>query len=73
MVSVDFNSEDPGFDPLVGRGADFLSLRVDSFADLFVPKPSAYVRHASKISAHVKDPISICHTRVGLTAGGMVG
>ena len=43
MVSAsEFKSEDLGFDPLAAGqdgGAVFLSLRVNSCADLFVPDP----------------------------------
>ena len=37
----EFKPEDPGFDPLAGQGEEyiFLSLRVNSCADLFVPDP----------------------------------
>ena len=69
-------SLDPGFDPLARQGerrAVFLSLRVDSFADLFVPDPAPFAGTArTHICAHVNDPISICRKRAGLTAGGMV-
>ena len=37
----EFKSEDPGFDPLAGQGAVsnslFMSVRINSCADLFVP------------------------------------
>ena len=38
---LELTSEDPGFDPLAGQGEKqfFLSLRVNSCADLFVPEP----------------------------------
>ena len=42
MVSAaEFKSDDPGFDPLAGQGKKqfFLSLRVNTCADLFVPDP----------------------------------
>ena len=51
-----------------------MSLRVNSCADLIVPDPPlcVCVRTArTQIYAHVKDPISICYKRLGLTAGGM--
>ena len=49
----------------------FLSLRVNSCADLFVPDPSFMCTARTQICAHVKNPISICRKRVGITAGGM--
>ena len=50
----------------------FLSLRVNSCADLFVPDPLSCVCTARTQShAHVRDPIPICRKRVGLTAGSM--
>ena len=50
-----------------GRGTVFLSLRVNSWAALFVPCVTADIQHC----AHVKDPISIGRKSVRLTAGGM--
>ena len=54
----------------------FLSLRVNSCADFFMPDPPhpplPFVCTAgTQMCAHVKDPISICRKRVDLTAGGM--
>ena len=38
-----------------------------------MPDPPLHIRHESKICAHVKDPVSNCHERVGFTgSGGMV-
>ena len=43
-----------------------------SCTDLFVPGSSSYQCMArTHICAHVKDPVSICCKRVGLTAGGV--
>ena len=71
----EFNSEDPGFDPLAeqGKGQFFVSLLllVNSCADLFVPDPSFVCTTRTQMCAHVKDLISICRKRVGITAGGM--
>ena len=42
----EFISEDPGFDPLAGQGEGhffFLSLRVNSCADFFMPDPPSCV------------------------------
>ena len=44
----------------------FLSLRVNSYADLFVWLPMR-----THIYTHIKDSIRICRKRVGPTAGGM--
>ena len=69
-----FQSEDPGFDPLMsvpGWGTVFLSPRVNSCADLFVPEPPCVCTARTHMCAHVKDTISICRKRVGLTAGGI--
>ena len=46
----DLQSEDPGFYPLAGQGEGqfFLSLRVNSHAELFVPDPPLCVQHAPK-------------------------
>ena len=44
----------------------FLSFQVNSSANLFLCSA-----HTQKC-AHEKDPISICHKRVGITVGGMV-
>ena len=76
MVRVSkFKSEDLGLDPLVGAGYGtvFLSLRVKSRADLFVPDPPFVCTAHPQICAHLhfKDPVSICDKRVFLTAGGM--
>ena len=50
----------------------FLSLRVNSCADLFVTDRHPFMSTArTQIGPHVKDPISICCKRVGLTTGGM--
>ena len=49
-----------------------LSLRVNSCADVFVPEPPSCLRHRTHICAHVKDPVSICRKRAGLTAGSIV-
>ena len=75
MVSTsEFKYEDPGFDPLAGQGKRqvfFLSLRVNSCAELFVPDPPSIVYMArTRICEHVKDSISICLKRVGPTAYG---
>ena len=48
-----------------------LSLRVNSSADLFVPDPPSCVRARTQTCTHVKDPISVCSKRVGLTVGSM--
>ena len=69
----EFKSEDPGFDPWAGQGEGqfFCPSEVNSYVDLFLLDPPSCVQHAPKICAHVKDPISSCCKRVGLTAGGM--
>ena len=52
----EFKSEDPGFNPLAGQGEGqvFLSLRVDSCADLFVPDLPSCVWHAPKFMRTLK-------------------
>ena len=51
---------------------DFLSLRVNSCTDLLVPDRPHFVCTAhTQMCTHVKDPISICRKRVGITAVGM--
>ena len=74
MVSAsEFKSEDPGFDPLAVQDEKvFLSFRDNSCTDLFVPDHHFVCTAHTQICAHFKDPVSICHKRVGLTAGGMV-
>ena len=47
----------------------FLCIRVNSCADLFVPVCTS----RTYIYAHVKDPVSICHKRVGHTAYTRLG
>ena len=77
----EFKPEDHGFN-LLARQEDghffiffvfYKSLRVNSCAELFVPHepPSCVVRHALKMCAHVKDPVSICRKRVGIIASGV--
>ena len=62
----------PGFDPLEGQGE----------AQIFCPSESTLVQPClclnplrvcarTQICAHVKDPISTCRKKVGLTAGGI--
>ena len=36
-----------------------------------MPGAPVCVRHTPQFCAHVKDPISICRKRIGLTAGGI--
>ena len=70
----EFKSEDPGFDPLAGQGEEpvfYPSKSINSCADLFVPDPPLVCMAHTQICAHVKDPISICHNRLGLTAGSV--
>ena len=49
--ALEFKSEDPGFDPLMGQGEThwhrtvFLFLRVNSCTDLFVPDTPSCVQH----------------------------
>ena len=40
-------------------------------ADLFVSDPPFVCTARTQICAHVKDPISICRKRIGITAAGM--
>ena len=70
ISASELKSEDPGFDPLVGQGegAVYLSLRVNSWADLFVPDPSFVLICGTQMCAHVKDPFSICRKKVGINA-----
>ena len=46
VFSVEFKCEDLGFDPVVGQGEGhfFLTLRVNSCADLFVPQSQTLLR-----------------------------
>ena len=59
---AEFKSKDPGFHPLVEAGSRtvFLSLRVNSCADLYVcltpPSPRSSVRHAPKVVRTLKIP-----------------
>ena len=54
------------------KGSFFLSLRVNSCADLFVPNAPFARTARTQICAHVKDPLSISRKRVGLTTAVMV-
>ena len=70
----EFESEDSGFDHLAAQDEEHF---------FFCPSESTLVQTCvcltplrvysthQNICAHVKDPISICRKRVGLTAGGM--
>ena len=49
----------------------FLSVRAHSCVDLSAPDPPFVHMARTRIFAHVKDLISICCKRVGLTAGEM--
>ena len=66
-------SEDPGFFPLTGQGDGqfFFCISESTLVQtcLYLTPPSRTAR--TKICAHVKYPISIYCTRVGLTADGM--
>ena len=47
LEETELKSEDPGFDPLAGQVEKvFLTLRVNSCADLFVPDSPSCVWHA---------------------------
>ena len=85
-LRVNFKSgEELGFDPLSGGQSEeslFLSLRVNSYADVFVldrPSCVGYIRHAHRFLRTLR-PMSICRKKkkikkeekkVGLTAGTM--
>ena len=78
MISEsEFKSEDPGFDPLAGQDGGGGSFSVPPIKllctlDSFVPDPPFVCTARTKLHAHVKDPLSTCRKRAGLTAGGMV-
>ena len=69
----EFKSEDPGFDPLAGQGKlQFLYSSESTLVQIGLCLSLLrvyYVTHPN--GAHVKDPVSICRKRVGITAGGM--
>ena len=74
-VCQDSNPETRG--SISWRGTYFLSLQVDSCADLFVsdtplPPPPPLHLHGThqNVCAHVKGPISICRQRVDFTVSG---
>ena len=71
-LQLKFKSEDPGFDLLVGQGEGqfFCPSELNSCADLFALDSPACVWYAPKC-VRVKEPISICRKRVGLTSGAM--
>ena len=75
MYQKKIKSEDPRFDPLVGQVEEqfFLYLQSQLVCRLvcaWSPRPFVCTAR-TQICVHVKDPISICHKRVGSTAGGM--
>ena len=75
VSASEFKFEDPGFDPPTGQcEAQFSgpseSTLVQTCACLTPLR--VYIRHAIHLCPHVKDPISICHKRVGLTTGVVV-
>ena len=65
VTASEVKSEDPGFDPLVGQneGQFFCPSESTLVHICFVPEPLLCVRHAPKMCAHVKDPISICRIK----------
>ena len=70
----EFKSEDPGFEPLAGQGeGQFIFCLSESTlvqTCLCLTPPFMYV-YDTRSDLFVKDLISICRKRVGLTAGGM--
>ena len=70
----ELKSEDPGFDPLVGQGEEQFLCPAESplvQTCLCLTPLCVYGTIRTQICERVKDPISICRKRVGLTAGGM--
>ena len=77
VSASELKSEDPGFDPaLVGAGrvrGSFFYPSESTLVQTCLCRLTPFVCTArTQKCAHVKDPISICCKRVGLTAGGMV-
>ena len=62
VTALEFKAEDPGFDPQAGQCGTtvFLSLRVNSCADLFVPDPPPFFKicvwHTPKFVRTLKIP-----------------
>ena len=75
VSASEIKSEDPGFDPLVGKGGGG-SIYVPPSQPLcrlvFCTGPPFVCMARNQTCAHIKDPVPICRKRVGLTAGGMV-
>ena len=67
-----FKPEDPGFDPLAEQGEKQFSVARSQLVGRLACAWTPFVCTArTHICPHVKDPISICRKRVGLTVAGM--